>query len=41
VIEGYSHKEIAEMLGIEVGTSTSNLNRARKKLQELIVLNEF
>ena len=41
VIEGYSHREIADLLDIEVGTSTSNLNRARKKLQELIILNEF
>jgi len=41
VIEGYNHTEIAELLGIEAGTSRSNLNRARKKLQELIVLNEF
>ncbi|MFC0186484.1 RNA polymerase sigma-70 factor, ECF subfamily [Pseudarcicella hirudinis] len=36
VIEGYEHKEIAEMLGISVGTSLSNLAKARKKLQELI-----
>lgn len=28
-IEGYSHKEIAEMLGITEGTSKSNLARAR------------
>jgi len=41
VIEGYSHQEISDLLNIEVGTSTSNLNRARKKLQELIVLNEL
>lgn len=41
VIEGYEHKDIAKMLGIEIGTSTSNLNRARKKLQELIILNDL
>jgi RNA polymerase sigma factor (sigma-70 family) len=41
VIEGYEHKEIASMLGIEIKTSTSNLTRARKKLQELILANEF
>lgn len=41
VIEGYEHKEIASLLGIEVKTSTSNLTRARKKLQELILANEF
>lgn len=32
-IEGYSHKEIAERLGISEGTSKSNLAKARKKLQ--------
>lgn len=32
-IEGYSHKEIAEMMGIAVGTSKSNLSRARDILQ--------
>jgi RNA polymerase sigma-70 factor (ECF subfamily) len=35
-IEGYGHKEIAEMMGINEGTSKSNLNRARKILQEKI-----
>lgn len=35
-IEGYSHKEIAEMLGISEGTSKSNLSRARIILQEKI-----
>lgn len=33
-IEGYSHKEIAEMLGIEEGTSRSQYQRARKALQK-------
>lgn len=32
-IEGYSHKEISEMLGITEGTSKSNLSRAREILQ--------
>lgn len=36
VIEGYSHSEIAGMLGITEGTSRSNLMVARKKLQFLI-----
>lgn len=36
-IEGYPHKEIAEMLSISEGTSKSQLNVARKKLQELLV----
>ncbi len=29
-IEAYSHKEISEMLGISIGTSKSQLSRARK-----------
>ncbi|MBB6002882.1 RNA polymerase sigma factor [Arcicella rosea] len=41
VIEGYEHKEIAEMLNISIGTSLSNLHKARKKLQELILTNNF
>jgi RNA polymerase sigma-70 factor (ECF subfamily) len=36
VIEGYTHREIADMLGISEGTSKSNLMDARKKLQALI-----
>jgi RNA polymerase sigma-70 factor (ECF subfamily) len=36
VIDGYSHKEIAEMLGITEGTSKSNLARARIILKEKI-----
>lgn len=35
-IEGYSHKEIAELLNISEGTSKSNLSRARVILQEKI-----
>jgi RNA polymerase sigma factor (sigma-70 family) len=35
-IEGYSHKEIADMLGISEGTSKSQLNRARAMLQKNI-----
>lgn len=37
VIDGYSHKEIAEKLGIKEGTSKSNLQDARKKLQSMIL----
>src|SRR4051812_29139220 len=33
-IEGYSHKEIAEMLGIKEGTSKSQLNKARGMLKK-------
>lgn len=36
VVEGYSHKEIADMLGISEGTSKSQLARARYLLQELV-----
>ncbi len=35
-IEGYSHKEISEMLDITEGTSKSNLSRARIILQEKV-----
>ena len=35
-IEGFSHKEIGEELGISIGTSKSNLSRARVILQEKI-----
>lgn len=37
VIEGYSHKEIAEALGITENTSRSQLQRARVALQEKIL----
>jgi len=33
VLDDYSHKEIAEMLGITIGTSKSNLSRARMILK--------
>ena len=33
-IEGYKHEEIANQLGISVGTSKSNYAKARKRLQE-------
>jgi RNA polymerase sigma-70 factor (ECF subfamily) len=33
VIDGYSHQEIAEMLNINIGTSKSNLFRARMSLK--------
>ena len=35
-IEGYKHQEIAKMLGINEGTSKSQLSHARKMLQEQI-----
>ena len=36
VIEGYKHEEIAEMLGISVGTSKSNLSKAKQNLREIL-----
>ena len=40
VLDGYSHKEISEMLGIAIGTSKSNLSRARLILKDRIELNQ-
>ncbi len=39
VIDGYSHKEISEMLNISEGTSKWHLNAARQKLKEQIESN--
>jgi RNA polymerase sigma-70 factor (ECF subfamily) len=36
VIDGYTHSEIAEMLHISIGTSKSNLSRARALLQTAV-----
>ncbi len=36
VVEGYSHKEVAKMLGISEGTSKSQLARARYLLQKKV-----
>ncbi len=36
VIEGYSHKEIADILNISESTSRSNLVKARTRLKEMI-----
>lgn len=36
VLDGYSHKEVANMLNITTGTSKSNLARARSILKEKI-----
>ena len=40
-IEGYSHDEIAEILGITVSTSRANLTRAKKMLRELYIKNHI
>ena len=35
-VEGYGHKEIAEMTGIAAGTSKAQLHRARRLLREAL-----
>ncbi len=37
VIEGMSHDEIARLLGISTGTSKSNLSKARRHLQRMLL----
>ena len=37
VLDGYSHKDIASMLDINIGTSKSNLARARQILKQTIL----
>ena len=39
-IDGYTHEEIAALLNISVGTSKSNLFKARQKLQEKLAAEE-
>lgn len=38
VVEGFTHPEIAERLGVSVGASKSNLAKARAKLKTMIQL---
>jgi len=38
VIEGYSHPEIAKKLGIEVGTSKSQLSKSKRELRNKLEL---
>lgn len=40
IIEGYSHKEIADMLGISEATSRSNLTKARYSLRKILEINQ-
>lgn len=35
-VEGYSHKEVADLMGISVGTSKSQLFYAKKKLRQAL-----
>jgi RNA polymerase sigma factor (sigma-70 family) len=39
-IDGYSHEEIGEMLGINPGTPKSNLHKARQKLKQMVINSE-
>jgi RNA polymerase sigma factor (sigma-70 family) len=39
VVEGYSHPEIGELLGITEGASKSNLSKARAKLKLMLTTN--
>jgi len=41
VIEGYKHREIAEILGISINTSKSQLILAKKRLQGLLKQNRY
>jgi RNA polymerase sigma factor (sigma-70 family) len=41
VIDGFNHQEIATRLGIAVGTSKSNLSKARTQLQKILKNNEL
>ena len=36
-VEGYEHEEVARLLGISVGTSKSQLHKARLKLRGLLI----
>lgn len=40
-IDGYSHEEIAAMLSISVGTSKSNLFKAREQLKKMLSVREL
>lgn len=36
VVDGFSHQEIAEQLGINIGTSKSNLSKSKMHLKKLL-----
>ncbi|HLP95178.1 MAG TPA: sigma factor-like helix-turn-helix DNA-binding protein [Saprospiraceae bacterium] len=36
LIDGYEHHEIAELLGISIGTSKSQLSRAKRFLRNIL-----
>lgn len=37
VIDGYKHSEIADLLNISEGTSKSNLSKAKRTLQNILI----
>lgn len=39
VIEGYKHRDIAEKMGISIGTSKSNLSKAKENLRSMLEKN--
>jgi RNA polymerase sigma-70 factor (ECF subfamily) len=41
VVEGYKHREIAEVLGISINTSKSQLILAKKRMQEILKKNRL
>ncbi|RLD20562.1 MAG: RNA polymerase subunit sigma-70 [Bacteroidetes bacterium] len=41
VVEGYKHREIAELLGISINTSKSQLILAKKRMRELVKKNKL
>lgn len=40
VVDGYTHEEIAEILEISIGTSKSNLSKARENLRNMLKKNK-
>lgn len=40
-VEGYNHREIAQLLGISEGTSKSQFSRARQQLMQLIEVEQL
>lgn len=41
VLEGYKHREIAELLGISINTSKSQLILAKKRMRSLLQANQY
>jgi RNA polymerase sigma-70 factor (ECF subfamily) len=37
-VEGYTHQDVADLLGVSVGTSKSQLFYAKKRLREILML---